>query len=146
MKRIRPGAQKGVELRPKTSNTHIQLHRYIMSMAATQLLLFLSCGACRRPDFSVYSEITPLSGPEKQLLVPYSTKANAFCDLGRKKIGKNEPCSLQKALAFVEYGTGSCLSGSDRVVVLLYFTAVLNYLVFYFYNIYLIFIKKHSAK
>ena len=43
--------------------------------------------------------------PERQLLVPYSTKANAFCDLGRKKIGKNEPCSPQKAFAFVEYGT-----------------------------------------
>ena len=60
--------------------------------------------------------ITPLSEPERQLLVPYSTKANAFCELGRKKIGKNEPCSPQKAFAFVEYGTRSCLSGSDRGV------------------------------
>ena len=51
---------------------------------------------------------TPLSEPERQLLVPYSTKANAFCELGRKKIGKNEPCSPQKAFAFVEYGTRSC--------------------------------------
>ena len=60
---------------------------------------------------------TPLSEPERQLLVPYSTKANAFCELGRKKIGKNEPCSPQKAFAFVEFGTRSCLSGSDRGVV-----------------------------
>ena len=63
------------------------------------------------------SGTTPLSEPERQLLVPYSTKANAFCELGRKKIGKNEPCSPQKAFAFVEYGTRSCLSGSDRGVV-----------------------------
>ena len=60
---------------------------------------------------------TPLSEPERQLLVPYPTKANAFCELGRKKIGKNEPCSPQKAFGFVEYGTRSCLSGSDRGVV-----------------------------
>ena len=62
--------------------------------------------------------ITGLSEPERQLLAPYSTKANAFRELGRKKIGKNEPCSPQKAFAFVEYGTRSCLSGSDRGVVL----------------------------
>ena len=60
---------------------------------------------------------TPLSEPERQLLVPYSTKANAFCELGRKKIGKNEPCSPQKAFAFVEHGTRRCLSSSDRGVV-----------------------------
>ena len=59
---------------------------------------------------------TPQSEPERQLLVPYSTKANAFCELGRKKIGKNEPCSPQKAFAFVEYGTRSCLSASDSGV------------------------------
>ena len=59
---------------------------------------------------------TTLSEPERQLLVPYSTKANAFCELGRKKIGKNEPCSPQKAFAFIEYCTRSCLSGSDRGV------------------------------
>ena len=29
---------------------------------------------------------TPLSEPERQLLVPYSTKGNAFCELGRQKI------------------------------------------------------------
>ncbi len=62
-------------------------------------------------------EITPLSELERQLLVPYSTKANAFCELGRKKIVKNEPCGPQKAFAFVEYGARSCLSGSDRGVV-----------------------------
>ena len=63
--------------------------------------------------------LTPLSEPERQLLVwnMDSTKANAFCELGRKKIGKNEPCSPQKAFAFVEYGTRSCLSGSDRGVI-----------------------------
>ena len=45
-----------------------------------------------------FSATTTLSEPERQLLVPYSTEANAFCELGRKKIGKNEPCSPQKAL------------------------------------------------
>ena len=63
-----------------------------------------------------FMHTTPLSEPERQLLAPHSTKANAFCELGRKKIGKNEPCSPQKAFAFVEYGTRSCLSGSDRGV------------------------------
>ena len=62
-------------------------------------------------------QATPISEPERQVLVPYSTKANASCELGRKKIGKNEPCSPQKAFDFVEYGTRSCLSGSDRGVV-----------------------------
>ena len=38
--------------------------------------------------------------------------------MGRKKIGKNEPCSPQKAFAFVEYGTRRCLSSSDRGVAL----------------------------
>ena len=67
--------------------------------------------------FRLYDcDVTPLSKPERQLLVPYSTKANAFCELGRKKIGKNETCSPQKAFAFVEYGTRSCLSGSDSGV------------------------------
>ena len=60
---------------------------------------------------------TPLSELEGHLLVPYSTKANAFCELGRKKIGKNEPYSPQKAFAFVEYGTRRCPSSSDRGVV-----------------------------
>ena len=59
---------------------------------------------------------TPLSELEWHLLVPYSTKANAFCELGRKKIGKNEPCSPQKAFGFVEYGTRRCPSSSDRGV------------------------------
>ena len=34
----------------------------------------------------------------------------------RKKIGKKEPCSTQKAFAFVEYGTRRCPSSSDRPV------------------------------
>ena len=67
--------------------------------------------------YEFMEEASLLLKPERQLLVPYSTKANAFCELGRKKIGKNEPCSPQKAFAFVEYGTRSCLSGSDRGVI-----------------------------
>ena len=65
---------------------------------------------------------TPLSEPERHLLNVDSTKANAFYELGRKKIGKNEPCSPQKAFAFVEYGTRSCLSDSDRGVEAFMFT------------------------
>ena len=34
----------------------------------------------------------------------------------RKKIGKKEPCSTQKAFAFVEYGTRRYPSSSDRPV------------------------------
>ena len=66
--------------------------------------------------FNTLTTVLSEPEPERQLIVPYSTKANAFCELGRKKIGKNEPCSPQKAFAFVEYGTRSCLSGSDRGV------------------------------
>ena len=41
------------------------------------------------------------------LLVPYSTKANHFCEVKRMNIQIYEPCSSQKRLAFVEYGTRS---------------------------------------
>ena len=54
--------KEGVELRPKTLYTHIQLHLYIMSMVATQLFLFLSCGACRGP-YSKKSEYNFLRHP-----------------------------------------------------------------------------------
>ena len=52
------------------------------------------------------------------LLVPYSTKANHFCELRRQKIQTYEPCSSTKRFAFVEYGTRSQeFSVSDRSVV-----------------------------
>ena len=73
-------------------------------------------GICSFLAHQYFACIIPLSELERHLLVPYSTKANAFCELGRKKIGKNEPCSPQKAFAFVEYGTRRCLSSSDRGV------------------------------
>ena len=60
---------------------------------------------------------TPLSEPERQLLVPYSTKANAFCGLHGSFFPIFFLPNSQKAFAFVEYGTRSCLSGSDRGVV-----------------------------
>ena len=56
---------------------------------------------------------TPLSEPERQLLVPYSTKANAFCGLHGSFFPIFFLPNSQKAFAFVEYGTRSCLSGSD---------------------------------
>ena len=62
------------------------------------------------------SQTTPLSEPERQLLVPYSTKANAFCGLHGSFFPIFFLPSSQKAFAFVEYGTRSCLSGSDRGV------------------------------
>ena len=63
------------------------------------------------------SSPTPLSEPERQLLVPYSTKANAFCGLHVSLFPIFFLPKSQKAFAFVEYGTRSCLSGSDRGVI-----------------------------
>ena len=60
---------------------------------------------------------TPLSEPERQLLVLYSTKANAFCGLHGSFFPIFFLPNSQKAFAFVEYGTRSCLSGSDGGVV-----------------------------
>ena len=50
------------------------------------------------------SIITGLSELERHLLVPYSTKANAFCELGRKKIGKNEPIPFIFTVYGVNHG------------------------------------------
>ena len=53
-----------------------------------------------------------------KLLVPYSTKANAFCGLHSSFFPIFFLPNSQKAFAFVEYGTRSCLSGSDRGVII----------------------------
>ena len=58
--RIRPAARSTREKKELSCDqrhcTHIYNYIYIMSMVATQLLLFPSCGACRGPDSKKKSE------------------------------------------------------------------------------------------
>ena len=64
----------------------------------------------------IHTLITPLSELERHLLVPYSTKANAFRGLHVSFFPIFFLPNSQKAFAFVEYGTKRCLSSSDRGV------------------------------
>ena len=125
--------KKNISLRPsgiRTQNHWVKIEDSINvpsrngSNKLVFVVLVLLCLWCTTVDnlmdwqWTSASTATPLSELERHLLAPYSTKANAFCGLHGSFFPIFFLPNSQKAFAFVEYGTRSCLSGSDRGVVL----------------------------